>query len=132
GNSGSATVAVTQKYPFYTDADGDSFGAGAIVLVCAVDANTPPTGYSLNNTDCNDGDISVYQSATLYVDADNDGYTNGVSQSVCYGATMPSGFVTALTAIDCNDAVAAIHPNAVEVPYNGVDDDCDGDIDETG
>lgn len=124
--------AIHQTFQFYTDNDGDAYGAGSLVDVCAVDANTPPAGYSMNNTDCNDGDQTVFQSATLYVDADNDTYTNGASQVICYGAAIPSGFVAALTAIDCNDAVAAVHPNAIEVPYNGVDDDCDNLIDETG
>ncbi|MFT3793880.1 BNR-repeat neuraminidase N-terminal domain-containing protein [Flavobacterium sp.] len=124
--------ALHQSFPFYVDADNDTYGAGSLVSVCAANATTPPTGYSLNNTDCNDSDNSVYQSATLYVDADSDGYTSGASQTVCYGATVPAGFVASLTAIDCNDSVAAIHPNAVEIPYNGVDDDCDNAIDETG
>src|SRR5262249_3297221 len=39
------------------------------------------------------------------------------------------GFSTAQG--DCNDANAAIHPGATEV-CNGVDDNCDGQIDETG
>ncbi len=42
------------------------------------------------------------------VDADNDGYTN---------------------AIDCNDQNAAVHPNVSELD-NGIDDNCDGQIDE--
>ncbi len=66
---------------------------------------------------------------TYYEDADNDGYGNpAVSQLGCNGT--PAGYV--LDNTDCNDAVNAIHPNAVEVPYNGMDDDCDGSIDETG
>ncbi|NUY82202.1 T9SS type A sorting domain-containing protein [Flavobacterium sp. MAH-1] len=80
-NSGSADITVNQLYAFYADADGDGYGTGNAVQVCAADANTPPSGYSVNNT-------------------------------------------------DCNDAVAAVHPNATEIAYNGVDDDCDGTIDE--
>jgi hypothetical protein len=123
---------IHQSFPFFADADGDTYGNSSLVFVCAVDANTPPVGYAINNTDCNDSDNTVYQSATLYVDADSDGYTSGISQIVCYGVAMPSGFVATLTAIDCNDSIAAIHPNATEIPYNGIDDDCDGTIDETG
>jgi hypothetical protein len=124
--------AIHQTFQFYADADGDTYGAGSLVDVCAANGTTAPAGYSLNDTDCNDADNTAYQSATLYVDADNDGYTSGVTQVVCYGASIPSGFVVALTAIDCNDSVGAIHPNATEVPYNAIDDDCDGIIDETG
>lgn len=66
---------------------------------------------------------------TYYEDADADGYGNpAVSQQGCDGA--PSGYV--LDSTDCNDSVGAIHPNAPEIPFNGVDDDCDGSIDETG
>ncbi|WP_211516812.1 MopE-related protein, partial [Flavobacterium caeni] len=67
---------------------------------------------------------------TYYEDADGDGYGNpAVAVEDCTGSA-PAGYV--LDNTDCNDSVGAIHPNAVEVPYNGVDDDCDGTIDETG
>ncbi|RZJ73017.1 YDG domain-containing protein [Flavobacterium sp.] len=79
--SGSATVTINPNFDFYVDADFDGYGAGSLVSVCAVDANTPPAGYSLNN-------------------------------------------------LDCNDALAAVNPGATEVPFNGIDDDCDGTIDE--
>ncbi len=70
------------------------------------------------------------QCYTYFEDADADGYGNpAVSLEDCSGSA-PAGYV--LDNTDCNDAVGAIHPNAVEIPYNGVDDDCDGAIDETG
>lgn len=117
-------------FPFYADADGDAYGAGSLVSVCAVDALTPPTGYSLDGTDCNDADNTVYQNGTLYVDADGDGYSTNVTQVVCYGATVPAGYVAAPTILDCNDTVSAINPGQAEVLYNGIDDNCDGNLDE--
>jgi hypothetical protein len=44
------------SFPFYADADGDGYGAGSSVSVCAVNATTPPAGYFVNNTDCDDAD----------------------------------------------------------------------------
>jgi uncharacterized protein YjiK len=64
---------------------------------------------------------------TYYADADGDGYgLQNVTQVSCTGA--PAGY--ALNFGDCNDAVAAINPGHVEVLYNGVDDNCDGQFDE--
>ena len=63
---------------------------------------------------------------TFYADADGDGYGNAaMSQMAC---SRPTGYVTNST--DCNDAVAAINPGQTEVLYNGVDDNCDGQLDE--
>ena len=64
-------------FTYYADADGDGYGAGAAVLSTAT---TAPTGFSVNNT-------------------------------------------------DCNDSVATSNPGASEV-LNGVDDDCDGLVDD--
>ena len=103
----------------YRDLDGDGYGVNVLVA-CGV----------TNNTDCNDSNALVYQSTALFVDADGDGYTSGQSLVVCYGATLPSGFALTNIGIDCNDNFAAINPGAAEVPYNGIDDDCDLLIDE--
>ena len=119
-------VTVCTPLDWYADADGDGYGNPAVSL----NACNAPAGYVSNASDCDDNNDEVYQSAELYVDADNDGYTSGETQVVCYGESIPAGFVAEMTAIDCNDEIGAINPGAAEIPYNGVDDNCDGTIDE--
>jgi hypothetical protein len=64
-----------------------------------------------------------------YADLDGDGYGN--PNSMVASCTQPAGYVTDKT--DCNDdpnsGGAAAHPGATEI-CNGIDDDCDGQIDE--
>ena len=79
------TISTTDtSYLFYTDADGDGYGAGSLVSVCAVNAETPPPGYSVNNTDCNDDDPEIHPGATEIINGidDNcDGLTDeGISE----------------------------------------------------
>jgi len=63
---------------------------------------------------------------TSYRDVDGDGYgNNAVSSLAC---SLPAGFVT--NNLDCNDADAAIHPGAPDALCNGVDNNCNGQVDE--
>jgi len=105
---------------WYTDADADGYG---------VDTNTDvsceaPDGFAALPGDCDDadgaynpgateddcGDLSDYNcdGATGYTDADGDGW------AACE---------------ECNDSDARINPGATEV-CDGVDDNCDGTVDE--
>lgn len=71
-------------YPFYTDADGDGYGTGSLITACAVNATTPPAGYSVNNTDCDDNNPAYYQPSPVTVSI---AVYNGTT-TVCAGAPV--------------------------------------------
>ena len=87
----------------------------------------------LDGFDCEPLDGSKWRSATVYTDADGDGYTVGDSYSLCYGEELPAGVTETSLGTDCNDdpleGGAAINPAATEI-CDGIDNDCDGQIDE--
>ncbi len=62
----------------------------------------------------------------IWVDDDRDGFGGEDHRYVC-SLAIPSGF--AVASGDCDDTVAAIRPWAAEI-CDGVDNDCDGSIDE--
>jgi len=125
-----AIVNVTNAFNFYVDADHDGYGTGNLVLACSANAATVPAGYSLNNTDCDDVDSTKHASFGFYVDTDHDNYGTGSLVQVCaVNATTPPGGYS-VNNTDCNDNIAAINPGHAEVLYNGVDDNCDGNLDE--
>jgi hypothetical protein len=71
--------------------------------------------------------LTITPSTTYYADADNDTYGNpSMTTQSCTGA--PEGYVA--NSLDCNDGNSAINPAAIEICFNLIDDNCDGNIDE--
>lgn len=66
---------------------------------------------------------------TLYIDNDGDGYTNGTVVN-CTGS-IPVGFTLVSLGSDCMDNNPAVNPGAIEICYDGLDNDCNGIIDDT-
>jgi hypothetical protein len=66
--------------------------------------------------------VTVSLGNTYYADNDNDGFGNpDVKITGCY---KPAGFVT--NNQDCADSNGNIHPGAIDIPDNGIDEDCNG------
>ena len=72
-----------------------------------------------------DGEIDEGLTATFYADDDSDSF--GDADAATDACSAPSGHVSDAT--DCDDTNAAVNPNAAEAD-NGIDDDCDTQVDE--
>jgi hypothetical protein len=125
---------------WYLDSDQDGFGG----LDSILSVLSPGSNYLLINGDCNDTIALINPNAqevcdgidnncdglidngivflTYYADSDQDGFGNlAFSQSAC---SQPSGYV--LDSTDCDDNNAALNPGAIDIPINGIDEDCNG------
>lgn len=130
---------------WFADLDGDGFGdAGSMQLACE-----KPGGYSANDTDCDDVDGNSFpgapetcdgvdddcngmiddnatDAAVFYADADADGA--GSSTHTVTACNAPEGYLA--DASDCDDSNPAVSATATET-CNTIDDNCDGQIDES-
>ncbi len=143
---------VIDQATWYRDGDGDHWGTDDDAQIACFE----PSGYVSAGSDCDDGsyainpeaqevcdtldndcdaavdddDATVSPGTPSYADADADGYGDlSLSSDLC---VPPAGNV--YNGEDCDDEAAAIHPGAVEVWYDGVDQDCTltSDYDQDG
>ncbi len=130
---------------WYLDADHDNYGNPEVSQVIC----TQPEGYVGNDQDCNDLDAAINPegieicndeidqdcnslvddaegSQLWFADADMDSFGDpAVWFYSCEGEV--EGYV--LNDQDCNDADLDIRPDASEACDDGIDNDCDGEID---
>jgi len=134
-----------ETYPWYADADNDSFGDPDVSTQdCA-----HPEGYVEDYTDCDDGEETTYPGADEYCDfvdndcdeqideddaidvlnwyRDQDSDNFGNEEISDIDCEQPAGYVADAT--DCDDSLNSVHPGADE-HCNNIDDDCDEQIDE--
>jgi hypothetical protein len=129
---------------FSPDGDGDGFGGpGEAVVACVA-----PEGFAPGSDDCDDGDPAVWTptageacdgldndcdgvaddgvaASPWPVDADGDGWGSLTETALACG---PGGGVASWAA-DCDDTDPSVGPQTPERP-DGVDQDCDGVVDE--
>ncbi|MBM4380139.1 MAG: putative metal-binding motif-containing protein, partial [Deltaproteobacteria bacterium] len=130
---------------YFLDADGDGFGADTAAPLSAC---RPVAGRVTTAGDCDDSSAAVRPGAAETcndVDDDCDGIRDdGLSYAQYYPDSDGDGFgalsgapVSSCAAIpgrvangtDCNDLNVDVRPGAAEA-CNGVDDDCNGQVDE--
>ncbi len=143
----------TDASTWYSDDDGDGYGD----VYSYERACSQPSGFVENYDDCDDGDATIYPGADEYCDTEDDDCDNAVDESGAVDAqtwfldsdsdshgdasqpldgecTLPSGYSEFDD--DCDDSDPDIYPGATEVPYDSVDQDCDGsdlcDVDKDG
>jgi len=105
--------------------------------------------YVLDNTDCDDANSNVNPIAievcnqiddncnnliddglifnNYYSDNDSDGFGAGLP----IGSCADLGLVYVLDNTDCDDANSNVNPIAIEIGGNGIDENCDGQIDNS-
>jgi hypothetical protein len=122
-----------------TDLDGNQAQAlAAYAVVSPDDYDYDGDGYSVNGGDCNDSNETIYPGAPEICDGLDNDCTEATGIDVgseCYDddgdgyCEVPPCLNTTNTLPDCDDNSATVSPVAVEV-LNGIDDDCDGFVDE--
>jgi hypothetical protein len=113
--SGNVSIPQSRSWTVDFDSDGDGYdraGPGARLPLDCDDANDRINPGATDILD-NGPDENCDGKDGINLDRDGDGHERSEP-----GGKPP---------FDCNDTQAGIHPGAVDVPDNGIDEDCDGE-----
>jgi hypothetical protein len=149
---------IVPSQDLFVDADGDGEGDPDRPVACQelADPTNPSSGiHATNADDCNDDDAAVNTAALERCDGfdnDCDGNVDDVGQwprdldgdgfgetgfLVAASCDLSTAQGVAAVGGDCDDGDPAIHPDATEIPYDGIDSNCSGirddwDVDADG
>ena len=123
----------------YVDEDGDGYGSALTVASMSLDCSE--AGLSSLGSDCNDADANVYPAAPELPSSGFDEDCNGFDGVKCFLDEDLDGFGSTTTTVsadddcwdssessrsdDCDDTDSASYPIALEIPGDGVDQNCD-------
>ena len=122
----------------FVDRDEDGWGSGDPVFICGADQ-----GYSAVGGDCDDNDNRRHPGASEFCGGEDEDCDGTVDEDVVYALFVdldgdgygqePSCDITRDDVVeldgDCDDLDAQTNPEAVDV-CDGLDNDCDGGVDE--
>ena len=114
---------------YFEDLDGDGYGNP---LASSYECSQP-SGYVTNNMDCDDTDPLESPFQAWYLDADGDGY--GSENGIVYVCERPLGMFHYDELLgdggdDCDDSDSSINPGVYDYCGDGIDNDCNGFIDD--
>ena len=134
-SSGDCRDSDNKSYPGATEICGDGIDQncnGSDLLCDPRDVDNDNDGYTENQGDCDDSNVVLNPSTVWYKDSDNDGYSDGSTKTQCQSLT---GYKLAsnlnATSGDCRDNDNQSYPGANEVCGDTIDQNCNGQVDET-